>query len=155
MQHFICFCCLVLNTSKMKYLSILLIAAVSFVLLQCKKPQKVTETIFIAPLNSCSNIKTDNSGDYFICVDSLNDSRCPANAICIWAGFAMAKIKFHEGNNTHSLKMVLEKSVYFPNTNDTTINGYRIIFTDVQPYPGLGSSPPIAGEQKCFFKITH
>ena len=144
-----------MNTSKMKYLSLLLIVCVSFVLMQCKKPQKVTETVFIASPLGCSNVKTDNSGDYFICIDSLNDSRCPQLVLCVHAGFVIAKVKFHEGNNIHSLNMGLDKNIYFPTTNDTIINGYRIIFSDVQPYPGSTSPPPSAGEKKCFFKITH
>ena len=138
----------------MKYLSTLFIALVSFVLLQCKKPAKAIETVFVVSPFSCSNTETNKSIDYFICVDSLYDSRCPANVNCPWAGFAKVKVKFHEGNNVYSFEMSLTKFPAIGLTNDTTLNGYRIIFTDVLPYPGSTSPSPTPSDKKCYFKIT-
>ena len=154
MQHFVCLCCLYINTSKMKYLSILFIAAICFVLVQCKKTAKVTETVFVASPFGCSNTENNKSGDYFICIDTLRDNRCPENVICVWGGYTAVNVNFHEGNNIHSFKMGLKNFVLSGSTFDTTINNYRIILNNILPYPNtsVGNQNNI---KKAYFEITH
>lgn len=72
----------------------------------------------------------------FICVDSIFDSRCPDGGECIWSGTAIAKVRVQ--NNIKPFKIAIRG---FPNigfTNDTIINGYRIQFTKLEPYPAIG-----------------
>ncbi len=90
----------------------------------------------------------------YICFDSLlEDSHCPAGAVCIWQGSALIKVSFHEAANTHRFIMSLKDFPGLGYPADTTINGYTIIFTDLKPYPsinGSGDQQPIAS-----FSLTH
>ena len=57
---------------------------------------------------------------------------------CIWAGYVLAKFTFHEGGNTHTLKLGSAASLPGP---DTTISGYHIRLINVNPYPGSVPAP--------------
>jgi hypothetical protein len=70
------------------------------------------------------------------------DSRCPKGGECIWQGTAVIKISFHETSNTYSTLMSLKGYPDLGYTSDTTINGYRIIFTDLNPYPDSNVPAP-------------
>ncbi len=89
----------------------------------------------------------------YICFDSLlTDSRCPAGAVCIWQGNALIKVTFHESMAAHTFVMSLKgyPSGGFP--SDTTVNGYQISFTNLEPYPDLNT--PGQTEKKASFTIT-
>ena len=89
----------------------------------------------------------------YICFDSLvTDSRCPAGAECIWQGTAIVEITFSETGNLHHFTMSLKGFPSLGYPNDTTINGYTIIFTDLKPYPDINH--PQATETKAFFSIS-
>lgn len=92
----------------------------------------------------------------YICFDSLiQDSRCPIGAECIWQGTVQIKITFHEENQTYPIKMELGKFPFPGYTNDTTINGYRIIFLDLKPHPDINKPAPTPSEIEAFFNISH
>jgi len=65
-------------------------------------------------------------------LDSITeDSRCPFNVECAWAGNARTKFIFNSKN---------QESVFSLNTssgsvNDTNISGYRIKLIELKPYP--------------------
>lgn len=87
-----------------------------------------------------------------ICFDSLlMDSRCPAGSECIWQGTAIIKITFSENGNSHPLTLSLKGFPGLGHPSDTAINGYRISFIDLKPYPD--ANHPSAKKPIAFFKI--
>jgi len=121
----------------------------------CKKSldEPSTSTIEIA-LHNC-NEKT-GSAEPYICFDSLfTDSRCPKDVQCVWSGYALIKVSFHENNNTHVFNMItpaVNKS--FGGVSDTTINGYKISFTDLLPHP-VSTTPTSPNNLKAIIQIAH
>ena len=88
--------------------------------------------------SASGNIKGDNVKLSF---DALvSDSRCPANAMCIWQGAATATFTFTK--NSHDNRFNLSTVTLPPNyTKDTIIAGYKIEFVNLLPYPGTGVDP--------------
>lgn len=100
-------------------------------------------------LHSCNQ----QAIDPYICFDSLiTDSRCPIGVECVWQGTAIIGITFSEAGNSHHLIMSLKGFPSLGYPSDTTINGYRIIFTDLKPYPDTPDSG--APEPRAFFSIS-
>ena len=98
-------------------------------------PSKIT-------LNNCSKAAVNSSA--YICFDSVvSESRCPIGVVCIWAGYVMIKTSFHENGNTHSFRMMIPYINGLGAVNDTTINGYRIVFKDLTPYPDMTKPVPV------------
>lgn len=66
----------------------------------------------------------------------VEDSRCPKDAVCVWAGNAKIKLEVRKGRGAW-------KSVEL-NTNAgpsaATIDGYEIKLVGLDPYPGSGGS---------------
>jgi hypothetical protein len=58
----------------------------------------------------------------------LNDSRCPIDLECLWAGYAEVRFDFTLDNKQHILSMGRHK-------NDSIIGGYNIHFIELTPYP--------------------
>lgn len=75
----------------------------------------------------------DQAEDSYLCFDSvLTDSRCPVGVVCVWAGEAIVRFKFLEGNQEES---------YFDlhsGVKDTLVNGYQIASIELLPYPEHG-----------------
>ena len=117
-------------------------------------PKVLSETIYdnSAALYGC----TAKSIEPNICFDSLiTDSRCPKPAVCFWSGTAIIKISFHERGNVHTFKMSLKDFPSLGYPNDTTIAGYRIVFTGLTPYPDFNAPAPQASDIRATFNITH
>ena len=95
-----------------------------------------------------------NGDKLSFCFDSLvSDSRCPANAICIWQGTAVAKFSLTKNNETSSFELATINMS--PNYHkDTTIMGYKIDFINLSPYPGTVPTPIPADQIKAELKIT-
>jgi len=81
----------------------------------------------------------------------VSDSRCPANALCTWAGIAIAKFTFKEDG--HSYPFMLSIMPGYPK-QDTLILGYHIEFSDLKPYPGLETDVPGETVPKAELMIT-
>ncbi|HET6768077.1 MAG TPA: hypothetical protein VFH08_11780 [Chitinophagaceae bacterium] len=83
----------------------------------------------------------------------ISDSRCPANAMCIWQGAATAAFSFTKNGNTHrfNLSTITMKPQY---TKDTLIAGYKIEFIHLLPYPGTFTPPAPDSQIKAELKIT-
>lgn len=75
-----------------------------------------------------------------ICFDELiEDSRCPANMMCIWQGRAVARFSFSVKGKDHVLTLgTFDMPDY---SKDTVVSGYRVELVDVNPYPGLPANP--------------
>lgn len=83
----------------------------------------------------------------------VSDSRCPANAICIWQGAATATFSFSKNNSNHRFN--LSTITMEPNyTKDTIIAGYKIEFINLLPYPGTFTPPAPDSDVKAELKIT-
>ena len=136
-----------------KYLLAFLFLTIIF--LACKKDNPApADGLFVSQLYKCSGDK--NSNPVYICFDSLlSDNRCPAYANCLGPLFGLIKISFHENGNTHTFKMI---TAYVPKsfgTNDTTINGYHLVFKDLEPHPDFISNVPISNDdRKATIEIT-
>ena len=95
------------------------------------------------------------SGDKLsLCFDALvSDSRCPANAMCIWQGTAVGKFSFTKNKQTHTFDLA---TINMPPTyhKDTTLLGYKIEFTNLSPYPGTVPNPIPDNQRKAEIKIT-
>ncbi len=67
-----------------------------------------------------------------ISLDSiLNDSRCPINANCIWAGNAEARFVFFESGNSIKFNLTIAGD----SGTETEIQGYHIKLLQLNPYP--------------------
>ena len=102
-------------------------------------------------LHQCSSKLTEP----YICFDSLlTDSRCPTGGICVWQGNAAIRVIFHESGKAHSFIMTLKGYPSFGNyPSDTTVNGYHISFTNLEPYPDLHGLDP--SKEKASLTITY
>lgn len=115
----------------------------------CKKNRLPAQDSQSVALHECSAKLVEP----FICFDSLlTDSRCPKGAECVWEGNALIKVTFHESQVSHTFVMSLKgyPSGGFP--SDTTVKGYLISFTDLQPYPDINASEQT--EKKASFTIS-
>ena len=97
------------------------------------------------------NIKEDRVKLGFDAV--VSDSRCPANAVCIWQGAATAAFSFTKNGDTHrfNLSTLTMKPGY---TKDTIIAGYKIEFINLLPYPGTFTPPAPDSQIKAELKFT-
>lgn len=66
-------------------------------------------------------------------IEVLEDSRCPLDVTCVWAGVLSVKVKFQNVNN-------LDDVVYFilNLTNKASFNGKTITIKSVEPLPYSG-----------------
>jgi hypothetical protein len=77
-------------------------------------------------------IYRDANSRIFIHLDSVvNDSRCPKDAICVWAG--NAEVRFVFSVNIDTVNFVLNTHPSF--RSDSLIHGYRIKLITLEPYP--------------------
>lgn len=118
---------------------------------KCKKMHLADVNVQSVILHKC----TSKSAQGHICFDSLlEDSRCPRGAVCVWSGTALIGVTFHETSRAHSFVMSLKGFPSLGYPADTAINGYRIIFTNLEPYPDLNSPGPRKLAKKASFTIT-
>ncbi len=83
----------------------------------------------------------------------VSDSRCPANAMCIWQGAATATFSFTKNGDSHRFN--LSTITMEPNyTKDTVIAGYKIEFINLLPYPGTFTPPAPDSQIKAELNIT-
>ncbi len=132
---------------KQAIFSVLIILAALFS--ACKKNKLPAYDFQSVVLHECSAKLVEP----YICFDSLlTDSRCPKGAECVWVGNALIKVTFHESQAAHTFVMSLKgyPSAGYP--SDTTVNGYVISFTNLQPYPDINT--PGQTEKKASFTIT-
>jgi len=71
-------------------------------------------------------------------VEKINDSRCPSNVVCVWAGYVPVQLHLTTKNGQYDFTLE-PNSIEFK--NDTIIEGMRYQLIDVSPYP-------IAGEKQ-------
>ena len=136
------------------FISILLFITLTAFVNSCSKSNaKFKEGTIELKLSDCENGSI--SGDNLkLCFEAVvSDSRCPANAMCIWQGAATASFSFTKNGNTHrfNLSTITMKPNY---AKDTIIAGYKIEFTNLSPYPGTVADPIPDSQRKAEVKIT-
>ncbi len=127
-----------------------------------------TSTILIHSCSKSVNLKDETGGlklhecindiiahdDIKLCFEPvISDSRCPANAMCIWQGTALGKFTFTKNSQTHTLEL---STLDMPPTynKDTVLMGYKIEFINLSPYPGTVPNPIPDNQKKAEVKIT-
>lgn len=65
------------------------------------------------------------------------DSRCPRDAVCVWAGNARVALTVRDGPNAGDVEL---NSMLEPRA--TTRGAYRVELTDVEPVPVAGQPTP-------------
>ncbi|KAA6433349.1 hypothetical protein FOE74_12760 [Rufibacter glacialis] len=94
---------------------------------------------------------------------TLQDCRCPKDVICFWYGHAVATLHLQDANGqTLNQQLYLGEQLPAPNnrgfrTADTVLvqlsnKPYRIILSDVQPYPGFNNPSP--SEKKAMVSVS-
>ena len=89
-------------------------------------------------LSECADVQRP-LGNLNVCLDSLNDSRCPANVTCVWAGVAIVKLTVTVNSNIHSFRLSTLAGKAFP-PYDTTVANHRFQLMKVEPYPSTGGN---------------
>ncbi|MVM28936.1 hypothetical protein GO755_02745 [Spirosoma sp. HMF4905] len=79
-------------------------------------------------------------------VDSIQDSRCPTGATCVWAGQAKVKMLLSKDKDSTAVSLILGPSLKadstkrIDSTNVTLSNqAYKVILRDVYPYPTVST----------------
>jgi hypothetical protein len=95
--------------------------------------RKCSNLLFNDTLNiACGKTYVNYEDNISLKLDSVTEeSRCPMNVECFWAG--NARVKFVLGSNNHLSVFTLNTSTGF--RNDTIIAGYNIKLIDLKPYP--------------------
>jgi hypothetical protein len=111
----------------------------------CKKNRSSAETEVV--LSQCSTVWIKGE-DARLCYDSLvNESRCPADAVCFWAGIAYVKMSLHLDGAEYLLRLSTSDNRPYLQVIDTL--GYRIQLLEVHPYPNFSST----SEKNRFVKV--
>ncbi len=69
-------------------------------------------------------------------VNVTGDSRCPADALCIWVGDAVVHVRVLEGARASDYQLhTVDVSTTNPGRATVTHDGTRIVLMGLQPYP--------------------
>ena len=131
----------------------LFITLTAFVNSCSKSGAKFREGTIELKLSDCES-GSISGDDLKLCFERVvSDSRCPANAVCVWQGAATATFSFTKNGDTH--RFDLSTITMQPNyTKDTVIAGYKIEFINLSPYPGTIAEPIPDSQRKAELKIT-
>lgn len=87
-----------------------------------------------------------NNKELMISLIGINDSRCPGDVQCIWAGNARIQLRISAGTGPAALTELCLGScdTEFKKTDSTLIRlnerDYSVVLKALEPYPGKGSS---------------
>ncbi|GAB2589104.1 hypothetical protein [Spirosoma areae] len=104
----------------------------------CKSPETTPTDRVSVGLNQSARL----GSDVVVQVDSIQDSRCPANVVCIWAGEAKVKLALSKNSDSKVVRLVLGADVKarLDSTNVSLANqSYKVILREVNPYPGTSA----------------
>ena len=136
------------------FLSILLFITLTAFVNSCSKSgNKFREGTIELKLSDCEN-GSIGGDDLKLCFTKVvSDSRCPANAMCVWQGAATATFSFTKNGDSRlfNLSTITMKPNY---AKDTAIAGYKIEFINLSPYPGTVADPIPDSQRKAELKIT-
>ena len=134
-------------------LSVLAFTLMAFANSCSKNGGKFREGTIELKLSECES-GTIAGDDLKFCFNAVvSDSRCPANAMCIWQGTAIGRFTFTRNNEsrTFDLSTLDQPPTY---NKDTVLMGYKIEFVNLLPYPGTVPNPIPDSDKKVEIKIT-
>jgi len=117
----------------MKRIKIISILLLTILFVSCTLDDSKSDGQYDIKNKSCIDI---NGTEYSLCLDYVNDSRCPSNGVCVWEGNASAN--FILNSKTENKPFTLNTHKNFQ--RDTVINGLKIELVSVSPYPLLNST---------------
>ena len=97
-------------------------------LFNCNKDTNLDTIQYDLKIDKCLNI---SDTVYELCLESINDSRCPSDVVCVWGGDAVVNFKLNSNTENKSFTLQTHKSFQ----QDTLINGLNIKLLGVSPYP--------------------
>ena len=62
-----------------------------------------------------------------------NDSRCPSDVTCVWAGNAAVRLQLGTGKGSKTVTLNTSKSPSF--VGETEYHGYKVKLVELNPYP--------------------
>ncbi len=92
--------------------------------------------LVLSPGQSADDVQ---SGSVLTFVEIVQDSRCPADAICVSSGFVQARFAIQEGERTREAVLTLG-DMSAGDTNVMSVGEFTVTLVEVNPYP-LASAP--------------
>lgn len=133
----------------MKVLFVSLAIASITIIASCKKTATLDKQETFRQ-GQCKEYKNAGTNVKLCFNELVEDSRCPVNAMCIWAGAAVGSFTFTKGNETVNFNLSTLRTT---TPKDTIIAGYKIELIDITPYRQLNSPPPLS-EIKAEVKVS-
>lgn len=139
----------------MKALHLILLLTIIILLSSCDKENNEINGSFELEVNESIKL-TDNTTNLQLKLVSIQDSRCPSDAVCIRAGNAIVKLRVTESSGSAvETELCLGECGTTFNRQDTSIVSIRntrisIILENVNPYPSTGNSKV---SKKALFKL--
>ena len=111
----------------------------------CKPDDNTTEPQATTPVSVKANQSTRIGQAITVQVTSIQDSRCPANALCIRYGSANVDFTLEKDGSQQMGSLCLGECGKGLKSADTTTvqlagSPYRVVLSEVRPYPGTGTS---------------
>ena len=128
---------------------LLLIFSIVSIVVSCQalaQKQDTPETVFNVPLTKTST----HDGVSITLVAVLEDSRCPRDTTCIWAGKAVVKILVRaSGEDAQEMTVVFqnESQSVIATTEDTVFTALKLL-----PYPGDSNGKEVGYQLQVFKK---
>lgn len=92
--------------------------------------------------------ETPSSDKLTFRLTDLNDSRCPANAVCVWMGEAKTSVELELNGQKGQATLKLNGDRKQGTSDSTSVavgsRSFVVVLRDVLPYPGTTSDTPRA-----------
>lgn len=117
----------------------------SGLMIGCTRNTPTAESLSGKPVAMATNQATRVGEDVTVQVERIQDSRCPANVVCIRYGSANVAVTLTKGSDRQTGQLCLGDCAPALKAQDTTVvavggSTYRVILSEVRPYPGTGAT---------------
>ncbi|GAB3938058.1 hypothetical protein [Larkinella terrae] len=107
----------------------------------CEKDKSVTPAEESKPVTVKINQSARVNQNVTLNVESINDSRCPANALCVWLGNATVKFSLKNDSEVQTGELCLGQcGQQLKNRDAVTVQlggvNYEVALSEVKPFPG-------------------
>ena len=133
----------------MKLLAILLLAGSG--LLACQQKDSIAPATgvgqpFEVAYQQTATLPVSSAGTILATLTQVVDSRCPANAYCIWAGNAEVAVAITDGGSAVQTVRLSLTPRLVPDSVTVTLHqqSYWLRLLDVKPYPGTSDQTKTA-----------
>lgn len=123
----------------MKWSIVLLLSALLVVAAGCSPAGNRVFEAGQVEMNPGESLDDVQSGSALTFVEIVQDSRCPADAICVSSGFVQARFLIEQGEITRDVVLTLG-DMSTGDVNSVEIGGWTVTLVEVNPYP-LASAP--------------